>query len=49
MELYEALNILKQNNYIFEKLEYNEDRYEYTPDLSPKDKLKKNIIFKIWQ
>lgn len=41
MELYEALNILKQNNYIFEKLEYNEDRYEYTPDLSPIDKLKK--------
>lgn len=41
MELYEALNILKYNNYILEKLEYNEDRYEYIPNLSPKDKLKK--------
>lgn len=46
MELHEALNILKQNNYIFEKLEYNEERFKYTKYLSPHDKIKNLANFK---
>jgi hypothetical protein len=41
MKLDEALDILKDNSYILEKLEYSEDRYQYTPKTAPIDKLKK--------
>ena len=41
MNLDEALDILKDNSYILEKLEYSEDRFAPITDISPRDRIKK--------
>lgn len=41
MNLNEAVDILKENDYILEKLEYSEDRFEPIAGMSPRDRIKK--------